>query len=71
MPRSVEEIIRSRYSCRSYTGVPLSESDRSELGEYISQKITGPLGIKQTALENYKRGREEHIPFFSGENTGV
>ena len=42
--KKIEDIIRMRYSCRSYRGDFLTEKDRSELGEFISQKITGPFG---------------------------
>ncbi|HNX24593.1 MAG TPA: nitroreductase family protein [Spirochaetota bacterium] len=40
----IENIIRMRYSCRSYKEARLSDKDRSELGEFVSQKITGPFG---------------------------
>lgn len=39
-----EDIIRSRYSCRSYRDMSLSESDRAKIEEYISNKIIGPFG---------------------------
>lgn len=40
----IEDIIKKRYSCRSYQETPLSEEDRSKLSEFVSQKITGPFG---------------------------
>ena len=40
----IENIIRMRYSCRSYKEARLSDKDRSELGAFVSQKITGPFG---------------------------
>ena len=40
----IEDIIRMRYSCRSYREEPLSKNDRLNLSEYVSQKITGPFG---------------------------
>ena len=42
--KKIEEIIRGRYSCRSFRPVPLADSDRLNLEEFISQKITGPFG---------------------------
>ncbi len=42
--KRMEELIRKRYSCRSYRDLILSEKDRSEMDEFISQKFTGPFG---------------------------
>jgi nitroreductase len=42
--KKIEDIIKERYSCRSYRDMPLSDSDRLNLAEFISQKITGPFG---------------------------
>ncbi|PKL15687.1 MAG: nitroreductase [Spirochaetae bacterium HGW-Spirochaetae-5] len=42
--KKIEETIMKRYSCRSYTDTPLSERDRSDISELISQKFTGPFG---------------------------
>jgi len=38
------EMMKKRYSCRSYTGEPLSASDRKRLTELINQSDTGPFG---------------------------
>jgi hypothetical protein len=40
------EMMKKRYSCRSYTGEPLSASDRKRLAEIINQSDTGPFGNK-------------------------
>jgi hypothetical protein len=40
----IEDIIRMRYSCRSYREDPLSTNDRLNLSEFVSQKNTGPFG---------------------------
>lgn len=42
--KKIEETIMKRYSCRSYKDTPLSESDRSDISEFVSQKFTGPFG---------------------------
>lgn len=38
------ETMKLRYSCRSYTGEPLSAGDRAGLEEYVSSGLTGPFG---------------------------
>ena len=40
----IEDIIRMRYSCRSYRETPLSTNDRLNLSEFVSQKNKGPFG---------------------------
>lgn len=40
----IEDIIRSRYSCRSYNGQPFSEDDRRALNELAAERHTGPFG---------------------------
>lgn len=42
--KTIEDIIKERYSCRSYRDMQLSDSDRLNLDEFILQKITGPFG---------------------------
>ena len=42
--KGIEEIIRKRYSCRSYKDISLSEKDRNDIKEFISQEFTGPFG---------------------------
>jgi nitroreductase len=38
------EMMKKRYSCRSYTGEPLSTSDKKRLAEIINQSGIGPFG---------------------------
>lgn len=38
------DTIIKRYSCRSYTGEPLSETDREKLEGIIKQSVPGPFG---------------------------
>jgi nitroreductase len=40
------EIMKTRYSCRSYTGKPISVADRERLAELINQSDLGPLGSR-------------------------
>lgn len=42
--KRIEDIIKKRYSCRSYKDTPLSEKDRSDISEFISHEFTGPFG---------------------------
>ncbi len=44
MGHKIEDIIRMRYSCRSYREEPLSKNDRLNLSEFVSQKNKGPFG---------------------------
>jgi nitroreductase len=38
------EIMKRRYSCRSYTGTPISVSDKKRVAELMSQSEIGPFG---------------------------
>ena len=40
------EIMKKRYSCRSYTGKPISVADRERLAELINQSDLGPFGSR-------------------------
>ncbi len=40
----IEDIIRARHSCRSYSERPLSDDDRMALSELAARKMTGPFG---------------------------
>jgi len=42
--KSVTEIIRQRFSCRTYFEKPIEEYKRQRLNEFISSNGTGPLG---------------------------
>lgn len=42
--KKIEEIIMKRYSCRSYKDTPLSERDRTDISEFITNEFTGPFG---------------------------
>jgi hypothetical protein len=44
------EMMKKRYSCRSYTGEPLSISDRKRLAEIINQSDTGPFGNRSAFI---------------------
>lgn len=40
----VSELIRKRYSCRTYLEIPIRDSDLSILNEFINSSSIGPLG---------------------------
>ncbi|MCJ7714927.1 MAG: nitroreductase family protein [Anaerolineales bacterium] len=40
----VSDLIRKRYSCRTYQDVPIQESDLSHLLDFLKSCTTGPLG---------------------------
>lgn len=42
--KKIEEVIRKRYSCRSYKAAPLPEEVRSDISDYINGRFTGPFG---------------------------
>ena len=44
MNQQIQEIIRKRFSCRSYLDEPIQESDQQQLKEFIKSLETGPMG---------------------------
>jgi nitroreductase len=42
----VSELIRKRYSCRTYQEIPIRNSDLSTLNEFIGPFLIGPLGSR-------------------------
>lgn len=44
--RLITEIIRSRYSCRSYDGTPISPPMREKLADFLKTNDSGPFGTK-------------------------
>lgn len=45
MSAAIPYIIKSRISCRTYDGRPLSEKDRNALASYITGETGNPLGL--------------------------
>jgi len=41
---SVDELVKRRYSCRSYLDRPIEAADRAALAEFLASLGTGPLG---------------------------
>ena len=41
---SIDDIIKRRYSCRTYVGSPIAATDRQALSEVLASLGTGPLG---------------------------
>jgi nitroreductase len=44
MNQQIQEIMRKRFSCRSYLDEPIQESDQQQLKEFIKSLETGPMG---------------------------
>ena len=44
--RPASEVIRTRFSCRSYLDVPLSESKREQIQRFIDSLPAGPFGTR-------------------------
>ena len=44
MNQPIQEIIRQRYSCRSYIDEPIQEMHQQELKKFLEMQHTGPLG---------------------------
>jgi hypothetical protein len=44
--KPVTEIIKQRFSCRSYFEKPIAEDKRKSLADFMSSKATGPFGTK-------------------------
>ena len=42
----VTEVIRKRYSCRTYTKSPISEDQKISLKSFLSENLTGPFGTR-------------------------
>ena len=46
MDRSVTDVIRQRYSCRTYLATPIDADRRHLLEEFLASLHTGPLGSR-------------------------
>lgn len=42
--KSIDEIIKQRYSCRTYRSEPLDENIKQQLSDFASTVVSGPLG---------------------------
>jgi hypothetical protein len=60
--KGVEEIIRKRYSCRSYTGEPLSSAHLAALEGFVSNTGAGPFGnIPRFTVVSAEQGDAETL----------
>ncbi len=46
MKSSIEDIVKSRYSCRTYAERPIEAVDKGALSEFLASLQTGPLGSR-------------------------
>jgi nitroreductase len=42
----IVDVMKERYSCRSYKDIPLSEKDRTDIDDFLSREFTGPFGSR-------------------------
>ncbi len=60
--KGVEEIIRKRYSCRSYTGEPLSSAHLVALEGFVSNTGAGPFGnVPRFTVVSAEKGDAETL----------
>jgi len=46
LPAPAGELIRARYSCRTYRGEPITAEDRGRLSAFLEANVDGPLGSR-------------------------
>ena len=46
MKKSIEKIIKQRFSCRTYLDKPIEENDRRLLMDFLALNCQGPLGTR-------------------------
>ncbi len=46
MDESITEVIRKRFSCRTYLDQPIREDKQRKLTEFLAASLTGPLGTR-------------------------
>ena len=46
MKSSIDDLVKHRYSCRTYVDRPIEAADRQALSQFLASLGTGPLGSR-------------------------